>query len=69
MVEVSKDVFFKAVGSLDVHPRVERTHCSWETSSRQIIGKTTPGYLFRDEAGNYMAQSRYFLVKTEGGAA
>ena len=69
MVEVSKDVFFKAVGSLDVHPRPERMHCSWEISGRRVIGKTTPGYLCRDEAGNYTAQSRFFLVNAEGGAA
>lgn len=50
MIEVTKDVFFKTVGPLDVHPRVdvatlkERKHVSnWEMNhTRKRVGRSIP---------------------------
>lgn len=44
-VEVSRDDFYRAVGPLNVHPRAEREASYWETPNRDLIGKSTPGYL------------------------
>ena len=45
--EVTKGEFFDAMGSMDVHPKInagtlrDRLHTSmWETRTRSIIGKT-----------------------------
>jgi len=45
LVEVSKKVFFARIGPLNVHPRSERETTFWETPNRNLIGKSTPGYM------------------------
>lgn len=47
MREVTKSEFFEKIYrlNLNVHPRVERDASYWETPSRVMIGKTTPGYM------------------------
>ncbi len=46
MIEVSKDVFYKAVGPENVHPRCERTETIWEIQhTRQRVGRSVPGYV------------------------
>ncbi len=62
MIEVTKEQFFATVGQLDVHPRAERDHSSWETRSREFVGRTTPGYMCRDEAGRYTSEKRYWVA-------
>lgn len=43
--EVSRDDFYRAIGPINVHPRSEREASYWETPNRELIGKTTPGYM------------------------
>ncbi len=45
MREVSRDQFFATVGQMNVHPRVEKDASYWETPSRQLMGRTEPGYM------------------------
>ncbi len=44
MIEVTKEQFYKIMGPLDVHPRVERDTTYWELRNRQLVGKTR-GYM------------------------
>lgn len=44
LILVSKEAFFAVIGPLDVHPRPFPCSSMWETRSRVLIGKTTPGY-------------------------
>jgi len=44
LVVVTKEEFFAYVGPRDIRPRAEREYSAWETPSRELIGKTTPGY-------------------------
>lgn len=62
MIEVTKEKFFAVVGPKDVHPRALPDSSSWETKHQEVIGRTTPGYLCRDEHGQYTSKSRYFLA-------
>lgn len=62
MVEVSKDKFFHVIGPMDVHPRSERMYSSWETPRREVIGKTTPGYMCQDDQGNRTTKTTFFLA-------
>jgi len=55
--EVTKEEFFSTVGQMNVHPRPERDASYWETPSRQLMGKSTPGF-----AG--MGPKRYFVPVT-----
>lgn len=41
---VTREEFFAVINPLDVHPRPFPDHSLWETPTRQVIGKTTPGY-------------------------
>lgn len=45
MQQVTKDKFFATLGKLNVHPRSERDVVYWETPSRVLLGKSTPGYM------------------------
>ena len=62
MIEVTKERFFATVGQMDVHPSTHPDHSSWETRSREVVGRTTPGYLCRDESGQWTNKSRYFAA-------
>lgn len=55
MREVSKEVFYARIGPMNVHPRPEAHETFWETPTRQLIGKSTPGYKSEGE-------KRYFLA-------
>lgn len=59
MREVTKDEFFATVGQMNVHPRPERDASFWETPGRQLMGKTTPGYMGGAEP------HRYFVTKDD----
>lgn len=59
MREVSRDQFFATVGPMNVHPRSEKEATYWETPSRQLIGRTEPGYLPH-------GAERYFLQAEQG---
>lgn len=63
MIEVTKERFYATVGLMDVHPRPEPDHSSWETRGREVVGRTTPGYLCRDEIGQWTNKSRYFVAE------
>lgn len=56
LIPVNKDVFYATVGPLNVHPRSERDASYWELRDRQLIGKTTPGYMGGET-------KQYFLAK------
>lgn len=56
--EVTCDTFFSKVGPMNVHPRSEREASYWERPNRELIGKTTPGYLCE-------GPKAYFLVRSE----
>jgi hypothetical protein len=45
MREVTKDEFFAKIGPMNVHLRSEREETIWETPQREIIGRSTPGYV------------------------
>lgn len=45
MRKVTKEIFFAAIGPLNVHPRPERDVVYWETPNRALIGKSIPGYM------------------------
>ena len=62
MIEVTKERFHASVGQLDVHPRAERDHSSWETRSREVVGRTEPGYMCRDKDGYYTNEKRYWVA-------
>lgn len=53
---VTKDKFFATVGPMNVHPRVERDACFWETPNRTLVGKTTPGYLGTGPKAYFLVQ-------------
>lgn len=59
MREVSRDQFFATVGPMNVHPRAEKDASYWETPSRQLVGRTEPGYLCQ-------GATRYFLQAEQG---
>lgn len=59
MREVSRDQFFATVGPMNVHPRAEKDASYWETPSRQLIGRTEPGYMCE-------GPERYFLQAEQG---
>lgn len=66
MRKVTKNDFYAAIGPQDVIARPGRDECIWETRGRQIVGRSTPGYMCRDAEGNYTDHKEYFLI---GGAA
>lgn len=43
-VTVTRDEFFAKIGPLDVHPRPFPECSLWETPSREVLGRTVPGY-------------------------
>lgn len=53
LVVVTKEQFFAYVGPRDINPRAEREYSAWETRSRVLVGKTTPGY-----ANGYMPEGK-----------
>lgn len=59
MLEVSRDVFFCAIGGPEnIHPRSERDCSIWEiVHTRQIVGKSEPGY-----ASPNGTPARYWIV-------
>lgn len=44
MVEVNEKRFFAVMGTCDVHPRATPDCSIWETPSREILGRSEPGY-------------------------
>lgn len=60
MREVTKEEFHATVGQMNVHPRAEPEASYWETPSRVLMGKTTPGY--RD-GGTPNIPTRYFVTE------
>jgi len=62
MKEVTQEQFFASVGQMDVHPRVERDHSAWETRSRELVGRTEPGYMCCDKDGCYTSERRYWVA-------
>jgi hypothetical protein len=44
---VTKDEFFAYIRPRDVHPRSEPEVTYWELRNRQVVGKSTPGWLLR----------------------
>lgn len=43
-VIVTKEEFFAAIGPRDIVLRTEPEYTEWETRSRVVVGRTTPGY-------------------------
>ena len=43
-VTVTEDVFYAAMGPLDVNPRPERDVTYWEAPNRELLGISTPGF-------------------------
>ena len=63
MVEVTREQFFATVGLLNVHPRPERDYSAWEmVSTRELVGRTEPGYMCRDKDGHYTEKKRYWVI-------
>lgn len=63
MIEVTKEQFFGTVGLLNVRPRPERDHSAWEmVSTRELVGRTEPGYMCRDKDGHYTSEKRYWVT-------
>lgn len=60
-VLVSKKHFYSVVNPMDVRCRPQKMETIWEGPGRTIIGRSTPGYLCRDEAGRYVEVKTYFL--------
>lgn len=56
MKEVTKDAFFERINPMNVHPRPERDMTYWETPTRQLIGKSTPGYMGTGPSTYFLAQ-------------
>lgn len=59
MREVNRDQFFATVGHMNVHPRSEKSASYWETPSRQLVGRTEPGYVGE-------GPKRFFLSSAPG---
>lgn len=55
MRQVTKDEFFGAIGPLDAHPHPHKTHSSWETKSRRVVGLSWPGYMCEGPTGYALA--------------
>lgn len=52
--EVTKDEFFSVLGPLDVVLNLgDPSVTLWETRSRHVLGKTTPGWKFPGEEPHY----------------
>lgn len=51
---VTPDEFYSTVGRLNVHPRSEKNETFWETPSRVLLGRSTPGYLGVEECAYYI---------------
>jgi hypothetical protein len=56
LVEVTREEFFATVGQMNVHPRSERDASYWETPSRVLMGKTTPGYMGEGPKAYFVVQ-------------
>lgn len=63
MLEVTKAQFFEIIGPMNVHPRTERECSHWERcGTREIVGRSEPGYACRDKEGRYTTERRYWLA-------
>jgi len=67
LVVVTKEEFFAYVGPRDIRPRAEREYSAWETPSRELIGKTTPGYANTWSPGGF-APEVYMLTEAASDA-
>lgn len=56
---VSKEEFYATVGQLNVHPRAERDASYWETPNRELMGKSTPGYMCRGEKAYFVRADKF----------
>ena len=63
MHKVTKETFYAKVGPMDVIACPGRDECIWETRGRQVIGRSTPGYMRRDAEGRYTPDTEYFLAE------
>lgn len=57
MVEVTKDEFFRAVGPLDVTPRIVADGSDFELRDRRMVGR-----IVGTEGHYWDATKRYFLA-------
>ena len=62
MRQVTKEQFFAVMNPQDVRLRSERDATFWETPSRRVIGRSTPGYMCRDSEDNYTDRKEWFLA-------
>jgi len=63
LVEVSQKEFFAFIGTRNIHPRPARECSVWEdVRSREVVGKSTPGYGVWDIDGALPDPHRYFLA-------
>ena len=64
MIEVTQEQFFAYMGPRDVYPRNDHPdHAEWETSRRELVGRSYPGY--RDPG----APKRWLLTEAAALAA
>jgi hypothetical protein len=53
--EVTQEQFYDYVGPRDIVLRTERDEVIWETRSRSIVGRSTPGYMSRGPKAYFLA--------------
>lgn len=55
---VTREEFFAAIGSRDIHPRSEPDRSLWtDQRTHEVVGISTPGYLARGPKGYQLAVS------------
>lgn len=64
MREVTKEEFYAKIGPMNVGPSPQAQETLWYKldGSRDIVGKTWPGYRCEDEHGRYTTEKRYYLT-------
>jgi hypothetical protein len=64
MREVTREKFFSAIGPLNVHPSPEAYVTYWRhVHTRELFGKSTPGYKCETPEGKYTEEKHYFLPR------
>jgi hypothetical protein len=64
--KVTMEQFYAVINPQDVRLLSNKMETFWETPSRHVIGRSTPGYMCCDADGKYTDRKEYFLVA--GGA-
>ena len=59
--QVSREEFYAVVNRLDIRLSSKPAETIWETPARQVVGRSTPGYLCQDEHGRYTPEKTYYL--------